>query len=59
MSGTLITTTEEKIKPKHNSENQTIDSQDQVMGTPQLLVDISKKEKVIVIKIKKLFRKQN
>lgn len=59
MSGTLITTTEEKIKPKYNSENQTIDSQDQVMGTPQLLVDISKKEKVIVIKIKKLFRKQN
>ena len=59
MSGTLITTSEENVKTKHNSENQAMNSQDQVVASPQLSVDISKKEKVIVIKIKKLFRKQN
>ena len=59
MINALVISSEEGSKTENYTEKPLIVSQEKCLVTPQLSIDISKREHGVVIKIKKNFRKQD
>jgi len=60
MNNPSIITVEERLKTQNFAKKLILsDSHEQFLGTALLTIDICKKEQGIVIKIKKLFTKQD